>query len=54
MNSLPSDLQELVLTVGAEVGQISTNTILGAGEDTLKKFVDRGGVVTVLSGAGKS
>ena len=54
MNSLPSDLQELVLTVGAEVGQISTNTILGAGEDTLKKFVDRGGVVTVLSGAEKA
>ena len=54
MNSLPSDLQELVLTVGAEVGQISTNTILGAGEDTLKKFVDRGGVITVLSGSEKA
>ena len=54
MNSLPSDLQDLVLTVGAEIGQISTNTILGAGEDTLKKFVDRGGVVTELSGAEKA
>jgi TRAP-type C4-dicarboxylate transport system substrate-binding protein len=54
MNSLPADLQELVLTVGAEIGQISTNTILGAGEDTLKKFVERGGVVTELSGAEKA
>ena len=54
MNSLPDDLQELVLTVGAEVGQIATNTILGAGEDTLKKFVERGGIVTELSGAEKA
>ena len=54
MNSLPDDLQELVLTVGAEVGQIATDTILGAGEDTLKKFVERGGIVTELSGAEKA
>jgi TRAP-type C4-dicarboxylate transport system substrate-binding protein len=54
MNNLPSDLQDLVQTVGAEVGQISTNTILGAGEDTLKKFIDRGGVVTELSGGEKA
>lgn len=54
MKSLPSDLQDLVLTVGAEVGQVSTNTILGAGEDTLKKFVERGGVITELSGAEKA
>ncbi len=54
MNSLPDDLQELVLTVGAEVGQIATDTILGAGEDTLKKFVERGGIVTELSGVEKA
>ena len=54
MNSLPDDLQELVLTVGAEVGQIATDTILGAGEDTLKKFVERGGIVTELTGAEKA
>lgn len=54
MNSLPADLQEIVLTVGAEVGQISTNTILDAGEETLKKFVNRGGVVTELSGNEKA
>ena len=51
MDSLPDDLRELVLTVGAEVGQIATDNILGAGEDTLKKFIERGGVVTELSGA---
>jgi TRAP-type C4-dicarboxylate transport system substrate-binding protein len=54
MSSLPDDLRELVLTVGAEVGQIATNNILGAGEDTLKKFIERGGVVTELSGAEKA
>ena len=42
------------MTVGAEVGQIATDNILGAGEDTLKKFIERGGVVTELSGAEKA
>ncbi|MDA9649911.1 TRAP transporter substrate-binding protein [bacterium] len=54
MSSLPDDLRELVLTVGAEVGQIATDNILGAGEDTLTKFIERGGVVTELSGAEKA
>ena len=54
MSSLPDDLRELVLTVGAEVGQIATDNILGAGEDTLKRFIERGGVVTELSGAEKA
>ena len=54
MSSLPDDLRELVLTVGAEVGQTATDNILGAGEDTLKKFIERGGVVTELSGAEKA
>ena len=54
MSSLPDDLRELVLPVGAEVGQIATDNILGAGEDTLKKFIERGGVVTELSGAEKA
>ena len=35
------------------MGKISTNTILGAGEATLKKFIERGGTVTELSGAEK-
>ena len=50
MSSLPEDLRNLVLTVGAEVGSISTNTILNAGEQTLTKFVERGGKITELSG----
>ena len=50
-DSLPADLQELVVNVGKEVGTISTNTILDAGEATLEKFQDKGGIVTVLSGS---
>ena len=53
-NSLPEDLQALVLEVGAEVGELATNTIVGAGETTLEKFVERGGVITTLSGAEKA
>ena len=49
-NSLPADLQKLVMEVGQEIGNKSTNTILDAGEATLKKFEERGGVVTILSG----
>lgn len=54
MSSLPEDLRNLVLTVGAEVGSISTNTILNAGEQTLTKFVERGGKITELSGDEKA
>ena len=54
MNSLPEDLRSLVLTVGAEVGTVSTNTILNAGEKTLTKFVERGGKITELSGDEKA
>ncbi|MFL2757320.1 MAG: TRAP transporter substrate-binding protein [Paracoccaceae bacterium] len=53
-DSLPADLQELVMEVGAEVGELATNTILDAGESTLTKFVERGGTVTTLSGAEKA
>ena len=54
MNSLPENLRSLVLTVGAEVGTVSTNTILNAGEKTLTKFVERGGKITELSGDEKA
>jgi TRAP-type C4-dicarboxylate transport system substrate-binding protein len=54
MKSLPEDLRNLVLTVGAEVGTVSTNTILNAGEQTLTKFVERGGKITELSGDEKA
>ena len=49
-DSLPADLQKLVMDVGQEIGNRSTNTILDAGEATLKKFEERGGVVTILTG----
>ena len=48
--SLPEDLQKLVIDVGHEIGNRSTNTILDAGEATLTKFQERGGIITVLSG----
>ena len=50
---LPADLQQIVVEAGKEVGAISTNTILDAGESTLSKFQARGGVVTELGGAEK-
>ena len=53
-DSLPVDLQELVMEVGQEIGNVSTNTILDAGESTLTKFVARGGILTELSGAEKA
>ena len=49
-DSLPQDLQQLVMDVGQEIGNLSTSTILDAGEATLTKFQERGGIVTVLSG----
>jgi TRAP-type C4-dicarboxylate transport system substrate-binding protein len=53
-DSLPVDLQELVMEVGQEIGNVSTNTILDAGESTLTKFVARGGILTELSGVEKA
>ncbi len=50
-NSLPEDLQSLLLEVGAEIGKISTDKILETGEETLAEFQDRGGVVNTLEGA---
>ena len=53
-NSLPADLQKIIMDVGKEVGKLSTDRIMDAGESTLKKFQERGGVVTTLSGAEKA
>ena len=50
-NELPEDLQQLLIDVGREVGQISTDKILETGEQTLAEFQERGGVVTELDGA---
>ena len=53
-NSLPADLQKIIMDVGKEVGKLSTDRIMDAGESTLKKFQERGGVVTTLSGTEKA
>jgi TRAP-type C4-dicarboxylate transport system substrate-binding protein len=50
-DGLPEDLQQLLIDVGREVGQISTDKILETGEQTLAEFQERGGVVTELDGA---
>ena len=52
-NSLSTELQEIVIKAGNEVGAISTNTILGAGENTLSEFQKRGGIITSLAGSEK-
>ena len=36
------------------MGDLSTNGIMDTGEDTLKQFQDKGGIITVLSGAEKA
>ena len=53
-NSLPADLQKIIMDVGKEVGTLSTDRIMDHGETVLKEFQDRGGVVTTLSGAEKA
>ncbi len=53
-NGLPEDLQQLLLDVGAEIGKISTDTIMQTGEETLAEFQERGGIVTVLEGEEKA
>ena len=49
-NGLPEDLQQLLIEVGQEVGNISTDTIMQTGEETLVEFQARGGVVNELTG----
>lgn len=49
-NGLPEDLQQLLMDVGAEVGKISTDSILRTGEETLTEFQERGGIVNTLEG----
>jgi TRAP-type C4-dicarboxylate transport system substrate-binding protein len=49
-NNLPADLQKLLMDVGAEIGKVSTDTIMKTGEETLTEFQGRGGVVNELVG----
>ena len=53
-NTVPAELQQIMLDVGEEIGAKSTATILAVGEATLEKFQERGGTVTVLDGAAKA
>ncbi len=53
-DSLDKDLQQLILDVGKEVGEISSAKIMKASDDLLKEFQSRGGVVTVLEGGAKA
>jgi TRAP-type C4-dicarboxylate transport system substrate-binding protein len=53
-NNLPKDLQNIILEVGKEVGDISTATIIKNSAATLEEFKQRGGVVTELNGAAKA
>ncbi|MEM6987783.1 MAG: TRAP transporter substrate-binding protein [Pseudomonadota bacterium] len=53
-NSLPAELQQLLIDVGAEIGKVSTDTIMTTGEETLSAFQERGGVVTELVGDKKA
>ena len=53
-NELPEDLQQLLLDVGAEIGTISTDTIMQTGEETLAEFQERGGIINVLTGDSKA
>ncbi len=53
-DSLPEDLQQLLIEVGEEVGAKSTATIMQTGEDTLAEFKERGGTVTKLDGDAKA
>ncbi|MCY4245239.1 MAG: TRAP transporter substrate-binding protein [Gammaproteobacteria bacterium] len=53
-NNLPRDLRELMLEVGRDMGQRSTDTIMQTAEGILAEFKQRGGVVTTLSGRRKA
>ena len=53
-NSLPQDLQDLLLEVGREVGDLATKSVMENADIILDEFKQRGGVVTVLDGAAKA
>ena len=53
-NGLPQDLQDLLLEVGREVGDLATKSVMENADIILDEFKERGGVVTVLDGAAKA
>lgn len=52
-NGLPTELQQLLVEVGQEVGTQSTDKIMQTGEETLEEFKQRGGIVNVMEGESK-
>ena len=52
-NKLPSDLQKIVLEAGKKFGDVSTDKIIGVGEEVISEFEARGGKMTTLTGAEK-
>ncbi|MGB7182444.1 MAG: TRAP transporter substrate-binding protein DctP [Burkholderiaceae bacterium] len=50
-DSLPKDIQAVLLEEGAKTGVTSTKEIMAASEQMNKEFVERGGKITVLEGA---
>ncbi|MDG2355216.1 MAG: TRAP transporter substrate-binding protein DctP [Paracoccaceae bacterium] len=52
-NKLPNDLQKIVSEAGKKFGDVSTNKIIGVGEEVISEFEARGGKMTVLTGAEK-
>ena len=54
-NKLPSDLQKIVLDAGKKFGDVSTNKIIGVGEEVdSSEFEARGGKMTTLTGEEKT
>ena len=53
-NGLPQDLQDLLLEVGREIGDVATKSVMENADIILDEFKQRGGVVTVLDGAAKA
>ena len=52
-NKLPNDLQKIVSEAGKKFGNVSTNKIIGVGEEVISEFEARGGKMTVLTGTEK-
>lgn len=49
-NSLPPDLQKLMLDVGNQISKEATDSIMASSKEVIAEFVKRGGHMTVLKG----
>ena len=50
-DSLPADIQQVIMEEGAKTSKIATDAIMSASETMNKEFVERGGKISTLSGA---